>query len=226
MQKNQASIGTNDQIFRMLLENVLNGSNWGAEYPFREDPLHLKTWASTRTENEIRDLASQFDCLKTVLFNAKNKSGSSLVDRHSTQKEPLPKGVIPLFAEDPKLGAIHAAAVFADINAFTYALRNYCLQRKPIPRPEKFLIEDFITEFLENCSLANIPQLWSLCSELEPVINYVADSPRNLLSLPFERFSVLTTVIWPFLSQEERTTLIVTSKNVDPSYNFLLMQLS
>ena len=216
----------NIEIFSLLIENILKSSDWKNDYLTDQDPLRLRQWASVHTDDEIRDLANKLSSLKTFLFNVKDKTGLSLVDRHLAQKKPLPEDVTPLFNQDPELGAIHVAAAFADIEAFELVLNTYCAKRKFLTPAEDILIENFITIFLENCSPSDVPQLWTQCSKLGPLYKYVTCSPRNLLLLPFEKFSALVHTIWPILAQEERQDLINTSKNVDATYTTFLMQLS
>ncbi len=213
----------NHKIFSLLFENLLHSSNWQQGYPIKEDPLQLEKWASLHSETELRTLASQFHGLKSFLFNLKDQSGTSIVERTLVRKEPLDSDVTPLFCKDPALGAIYAAAVSADITSFIHRLGTYLCP--PSDASTITHAETLLKLFLEYCDPADIDHLYNLSLESKPLMQNVIGQTYHSLKLPFDKFAVLAKLMWPILKESEREFIVSQTAAVDARYTELVIQL-
>lgn len=211
-------------IFSLLVENLLDASHCLKDYPIAEDPLQLEKWASLHSEDDVRALASRFNGLKSFLFNLKDKSGSSIVERSLTRKQPLDEDITPLFHKDPELGAIYAPAVSADIETFVTRLTTYL--EPPSDHKKNVHAENLLKIFLSYCDPSQIPQLLRESEAIKSLLNKITVEFYYSLELPFEKFSALIQLMWPTLKPPEKELMLVQSARYDARYTGLIIGLS
>ena len=211
-----ALISADQKIFSLLVENSLKSSNWRDGYPTSDDPLKLTRWASLHAEDELRALASQFNILKSFLFNQNDKSGTSIVSRALAAKAPLDEDVVPFFMNDPELGIIYAAAIYDDIETLIQRLNTWLENTSNTCENQPAL--QAIYEFFKVCNWTNVHRIIQQCPKLEPFIRKITKEPDALLSLPFKTFCGLILSFWSSIDSEDRNVLTCKSAKYDSRY--------
>ena len=218
-----ALVSKNNNIFSMLVEYAIKSSNWPDGYPISEDPLQLKIWASMRTEEELRGLASQNKVLKSFLFNLNDKSGSSIVSRALDNRTPLDEDIMSLFKDNPELEIVYAGAIYSDTETFIVRLNTW-LEQASHNHENKNALQT-IYDLFRKCHPSGIPQILRQCPKLEPFLAEFTKDPEILLSLPFNNFCELTKLVWPKMNSASRDIFIIKSAKVDSGYIEFIMDL-
>lgn len=213
----------NCKPFTLIVEYSVRSSSWPQGYPIHKDPLQLEKWASLHSEDEVRAMASQFNVLKSFLFNVKDKSGSSIVDRTLARKEPLDKDVTPLYDKDPELGAIYAVASYGHFDMFIERMANYF--RISYENTAYFELQSLFEIFLRNCDSSDISRLLTTYPQSEKFFKRLHQDTKLLLSLPFENFSALLVAIWPSLNASEREFIACMSGGGEPRHTRFIISL-
>lgn len=214
----------NNKTLTLLVKNIITSSGWKNDYPLAEDPLGLEEWAARQTEDEIRALASDHPCLKSFLFNMNDQSGSSIVSRTLLQGALLDNDVTPLFAKDPTLGAIYAAALKGNTTDFISQLNKYLNEQKQSPCPGGFIAEELIKTFLQHCSPNDILILLETSERSAPHLRQLAGG-EFAVGLSFEKFSALIHAVHSQFNEADFSLLAFNTAIADDRYLSLVISL-
>ena len=202
------------EIFSLLVEKSL--SDWNSKkHPSQNRPkmsefgfmrsLQLEQWASRNNEEAIRTLGDRFCNLKTVLFNADDCTGTSIVYRQLTNNQPIDKGVEVTSFEVPPDWPIIKAAESQDVKAFFNELEILLIND---PLSIQQLLIPIITAFIDHNTEENIELLTKKHPFVAGIIHSIICHHRMYDSqLAYKVFAPLAKAAWPALNFEQKNEL-------------------
>jgi ankyrin repeat protein len=220
------------EIFSLLVEKSL--SDWNSNKHASENgpkmsefkfmmSLQLDQWASRNNEETIRRLGDRFCNLKTILFNAEDCTGTSIVYRQLTNKQPIEKGVEVTNFEVPPDWPIIKAAESEDVETFFNEL-EILLRNDPLSI--QHLLTRIITAFIDHNTEENIGLLTKKHPFLAGILHSIICHHKMRDSdLAYKVFAPLAKAAWPALNLEQKNELFRTCAFQSNQHTVLILSL-
>ena len=231
----QAAKSASKEIFRDLLRAMIDQGEKFTPYDFNEDSLYLKHWAACHSSKDVLWLADQVEVLRGPLFCCNDVSGSSyfyrsVIDGSLGYKikngnedliEWLRKlDTSPAISKDIESSPLYAAAsqgtihTYLQLSDFFFDIDKDLFCNVDMDDLDFRMTKNFyLTHTVKNYEdyLDSKPEPLQVMKS-QAIIDFVKEQLKVLLEnhseLNFDEFSRTVKSVWPFISDDEKNTLL------------------